>query len=83
MGPLLRWLRKDRRRRFVQDGGEYQPPQTGLPDTGMALAIAAAPDTSSYCDSASPASCCDTSAGLPSLDSGACSAPPDTSPTTF
>jgi hypothetical protein len=83
MGLLLRWLRVNRRRRFVDDGGNCEAADTGGPDMSVGLAIAAGGDPGPYCDSSAPATCCDTSSGTASFDSGACSAPPDVSSTSF
>ena len=76
MRPLLKWLTKDRRRRFVRDDGETYVVDNGVPDsiavdTSAGMAIIMNSDPSPACDTSS--------SSFNSSDGGACSPPPDTS----
>ena len=75
MGPLLKWLMKDRRRRFVRDHSESFVVDVAAVDAGVAVISASGVDNSAsqYCDSSSATF---------SSDSSACSAPSDTSSST-
>jgi len=88
MWPVFKWLMGDRRRsssrnrsrsRFVGGGEDVLLADTSAADNtvidaSVGLAVAVSIESSTYCD---------TSSSVTSFDSGACSAPPDTSSPSF